>query len=200
MALLPLTPNNIISKVCWKLSTLLKENDYDEIGKIFSENKEILKNTKNKGLITNLLRYSIRTNNSQLITSLIPKLSMKRDFFELMLYFNSKEINSEIFEKNVSFDSILPDDIKFIIENDMSYLLKFLEGKFIEVDYNGYYPDTTYVTLKKFYFDKGEKYFNLIASKISKVDRNVCWLHWIQITVQLLMLEMFYILAMVMLI
>ena len=126
MALVPLTPNNIISKVCWKLSTLLKENDFDEIGKIFSENEEILKNTKNKGLITNLLRYSIRTNNSELITSLIPKLSMKRDFFELMLYFNSKKINSEIFEKNVNFDSILPDDIKFIIENDMSYLLKFL--------------------------------------------------------------------------
>lgn len=171
MALVPLAPNILVSNVCWRLSILLKENDFDEIGKIFTEHEEILKTTKNKGLITTLLRYGIRTNNSELIKSLIPKLSMKRDYFELMLHFNSKEINSTLFEKNINFDSILPDDIKFIIENDMSYLLKFLEGKFIEVDYPGYYPDTTYIPLKKYYFDKCEEYFNLIASKIHKVDK-----------------------------
>lgn len=172
MALLPLTPNNLVASVCWKLSTLLKENDFDAIGELYNEHEEILKISKNKGVVTTMLRFGIRTNNIDLIKSLIPKLSMKRDYFELMLYFKSKEINSEIFKKNVNFDTILSDDIKFIIENDMSYLLKFLEGKFIEVDYpHGYYPDTTHISLKKFYFQKCEKFLDLISSKILRVDK-----------------------------
>ena len=171
MALLPLTPNNIVSSVSWKLSTLLKENDFDAIGELFNEHEEILKTSKNKGVVTTLLRYGIRTNNTDLIKSLIPKLTMKRDYFELMLYFKSKEINSELFKNNINFDLILSDDIKFIIENDMSYLLKFLEGKFIDVDYPGYYPDTTHIPFKKFYFEKCEQFFNLISSKISPIDK-----------------------------
>ena len=172
MALLPLTANNIVSSVCWKLSNLLKENNFDAIGELYNEHEEILKISKNKGVVTTMLRYGIRTNNYDLIKSLIPKLSMKRDYFELMLYFKSKEVNSEIFKKNVNVDSILSDDIKFIIENDMSYLLKFLEGKFIEVDYpHGYYPDTTYIPFKKFYFQKCEHFFDLISSKILPIDK-----------------------------
>jgi len=170
MALQSITPNNLVSKVCWKLSNLLKENNFDEIGKIFTENEEILKTTQNKGLITILLRYSIRTNNYDMIVSLIPKLSMKRDYFELMIYFKNEEINSELFKNNINFDSILPDDIKFIIDNKMNYLLKYLEGKFIKVEYytQGYYPDSN---LKKFYFDKSEKYFDLICAKINPIDK-----------------------------
>jgi hypothetical protein len=98
---------------------------------------------------------------------------MKRDYFELMLYFKSKEVNSEIFKNNVNVDSILSDDIKFIIENDMSYVLKFLEGKFIEVDYHSqvYYSDIVNIPFKKYYFSKCEQFFNLISSKISPIDK-----------------------------
>jgi len=171
MALLPLTANNLVSSVSWKLSTLLKENDFDAIGDIYNEHEEILKTSKNKGVVTTLLRYGIRTNNNDMIKLLIPKLSMKRDYFELMLYFKSKEINSEIFKNNINFDTILSDDIKFIIKNDMSYLLKFLEGKFIEVDFPGYHPDTAIIPFKKFYFSKCEQFYNLISSKISPIDK-----------------------------
>jgi hypothetical protein len=71
----------------------------------------------------------------------------------------------------VNFINNASDDIKFIIENDMSYLLKFLEGKFIEVDYHGYYPDTASIPFKKFYFQKSKQFFDMISSKILAVDK-----------------------------
>ena len=70
MALLPLTANNIVSSVCWKLSNLLKENNFDAIGELYNEHEEILKISKNKGVVTTMLRYGIRTNNYDLIKSL----------------------------------------------------------------------------------------------------------------------------------
>jgi hypothetical protein len=168
MALLPLTQNNLVSSVCCKLSTLLKENDFDAIGELYNEHEEILKNSKNKGVVTILLRYSIRTNNIDMIKSLIPKLSMKRDFFDLMIHYNSVEYNTILFTKYINFDLIQSKDISFMIENKLTYLLPYLDGKFIELNSHNTNYDSK--DLRKYYLKNASDYIYSISQDITNKD------------------------------
>jgi len=164
--------HDISNKEIWNFSNLLKSNDFDAIEQIIKNNKHILE-TKNKGLITCLLRYGIRTKNMEIIKFITPKLSMKRDYFELMIYYNNKIKNIQLFKNHINTNLIISEDIKFMIDNNMTYLFQYLEGKFIKLDYDGYFPDIeNYDQLKKFNFSKCEEYFEIISKKINKTDKH----------------------------
>jgi hypothetical protein len=95
---------------------------------------------------------------------------MKRDYLNLIVYYNENRENNdinidEIFKKYIPFDSILPEDIEYLIENNLGYLIKYLDGKFIQLNHNLYFPD--HITYKKYPFVNSMKYFIELSTKIN---------------------------------
>lgn len=144
---------------------LLIQKKYSEIDELLEKYPiEKLTNTKNKGIISLILQFGINTNNNEIINNIFPFLSMKRDYLNYILYHkDNKDYTIEIFNKYIDLDTILSKDIEFISENNLVYLLKYLEGKFIRMDINGYFPK---VNFKKYKLDN--KDIKLLIDKISK--------------------------------
>jgi len=113
---------------------LLEAKDYVKIQQIIDANRELVYTNTQKGLVSLLLRYSIIVNNEELIASLIPRLSMKRDYFSLILYNHPNKIadNIQLFS-HINIELLDSNDIRFIVENGLTYLLPLLEGKFVKV-------------------------------------------------------------------
>jgi hypothetical protein len=117
------------------LHELLDNKNYEAIQQIIEENKELVYKSTQKGLISLLLRYSIIMRNDDLIATLIPRLSMKRDYFSLILYNHPHQIatNIDLFG-HINIYLLDSNDIKFIVENGLFYLLPLLDGKFVKVN------------------------------------------------------------------
>ena len=123
-----------------------------------------LTNTKNKSIISLILQFGINTNNEEIINNVFPYLSMKRDYLNYILYHkNNKDYTIYIFNKYIDPDTILSKDIEFISENNLVYLLKYLEGKFIKMDIDGYLPQ---INFKKYRLD--EKDIKTLYGKLAK--------------------------------
>jgi len=152
-----------------KFHDLLTNNKYSELKDILEKyGIGNLSNTKNKGIISLILQYGINTNNQAIIDYIFPHLSMKRDYLNYILYHkDDKEYTIEIFKKYIDTDSILQKDIEFISENNLIYLLKYLEGKFIKMDIEGYLPN---IDFKKFHLENKEVLFGKISRKIDPKD------------------------------
>jgi hypothetical protein len=148
---------------------LLMNNKYSELQILLEKyGMSNLSNTKNKGIISLILQYGINTNNIEIINSIFPYLSMKRDYLNYILYHKeNKEHTIEIFTKYIKPDSILQKDIEFISENNLIYLLTYLEGTFIKMDIEGYLPP---VNFQKFLLKDTEFLFSKISRKINPND------------------------------
>lgn len=124
------------------LHTLLETKNYIDIQKLIDENggNIAIIDSKNKGMISNLLRFIIETDSADLkeiITYIENKRDfslMKRDYLKFAQYYYSKDIAysinifKRIIEKNMMF---LSKDIDYILENKMYVLLPLLNGLFI---------------------------------------------------------------------
>ena len=87
---------NLTNQISRDFYINLNENNFDNIkSNIIDKYENFLKETNNKGLITSLLRYGIKINDENIIKSIINKLTMKRDFYNLMLYYNNIESANE---------------------------------------------------------------------------------------------------------
>lgn len=108
-------------------------------------------NTKNNGIITNLLQYFININNNEQIEYILKLCNncdlMKRDYLNLINYYYNIDINKSIhfLENNVLSQTsdntnniILQKDIDFIIENKLFKILEKLSGIFIETSVSNY--------------------------------------------------------------
>jgi hypothetical protein len=118
-----------------RIYQLLEANELEQIDDIFHQNLEVFHTNTQKGLVSLILRYAIIRKNEDLIESLIPRLTMKRDYFNLILYNHPRKItyNIELFS-HINIELLDSNDIKFIIDNGLIYLLPLLEGKFVKVN------------------------------------------------------------------
>lgn len=132
---------------------------------------DILINTQDKGLISLILQYGIRTCNYEIIEKIKPYLSMKRDFLHLILYNKQDIINCiEIFKKNINLELFLQKDLEFVIENKLYFILPYLEGMFLKLDING--SDFYNSKLKKYTLQNTSKYITHFSKKINNKSLN----------------------------
>jgi hypothetical protein len=59
---------------------------------------------------------------------------MKRDYIELMIYKGDPAYNSQLFEAHIDTALLEPKDIKLFIDHGMTYLFRYLDGKFLHLD------------------------------------------------------------------
>ena len=103
----------------------------DEMRRMVYGNSALIATTREKGIITMTLRFAIQEHDDALIASLIGRLSMKRDFFELMVYKGDPVYSAQLFETHIDCAVLEPKDVRFIIENGLTHLLRRLDGKFL---------------------------------------------------------------------
>jgi len=163
-----------INSLCRQFHNYLSEENFDVIQEdIIDKYKlETLIDTKNKGLISLIFQYGIIIDNTEIIESIKPFLSMKRDFLHLIVYNKQDTINCiDIFKKNINLELFLQKDIEFLIENELYFLLPCLEGMFIKLDIEG--SDIYNSKLKKFTLQNTMKYITIFSKKInSKIFKN----------------------------
>ena len=164
--------NYQINGMCRTFHEYLEKKKFDVLDTeiIQKYGLEFLTKTKNRSLISLILKYGINTDNYKIISTIFPSLTMKRDYLNLIVYYNENRENididiDEIFKKYIPFDSILPEDIEYLIENNLGYLIKYLDGKFIQLNHNLYFPD--HITYKKYPFVNSMKYFIELSTKIN---------------------------------
>lgn len=131
---------------------------------------------KNKSFISLLLDYAILINNADKINFIKDSISMKRDYLKLINYYkHDNELAKNIFKQYIDIHTLLIKDIDFIIDNELYFILPFLDGIFIEFDKIGSIPKDTILT-KKYLISENyveifkkhitEKQFDSFKSKI----------------------------------
>ncbi len=113
------------------MNQALSNNRTDEMRRIVYGNSALIATTREKGIITMTLRFAIQERDDALIASLLGRLSMKRDFFELMVYKSDPVYSAQLFEMHIDVAVLEPKDVRFMIENGLTHLLRHLDGKFL---------------------------------------------------------------------
>lgn len=113
------------------MNQALTTGNVAEMRKLIAENQELFAKTCERGIITMLLRFAIQQHDDELISTVFHRLTMKRDFFDLMVYKHDVDYNIHLFTTYIDSALLEPKDIRFIIENNLLYLLNYLDGKFI---------------------------------------------------------------------
>jgi hypothetical protein len=171
---LPLTKNltnlsGLPKQLCRDFHKSLSDCSFDYIkANIMDPYGELLKNSEDQGIITLMLRFGIKTNNEDIIRSVFDKLTMKRDFFDLMIHYNSVEYSTILFTKYINTDLIQSKDIHFMIENNLTYLLPFLDGKFIDLNIHNNNCESK--NLRKYYLKNTSDYIYSISQDIINKD------------------------------
>lgn len=114
-----------------QMNDALSNKRSDEMRKIVDDNSTLIATTREKGIITMTLRFAIQESDNALIASLFGRLSMKRDYFELMVYKGDPAYSAHLFETHIDVAVLEPKDIRFMIENGLTHLLRHLDGKFL---------------------------------------------------------------------
>jgi hypothetical protein len=147
---------------------------------------EALINTKNNGLISNILSFYINTKNDIILTQIIPYITqlnnfklMKRDYMNFINYYyiNNYPLAEQIFTQYILNNSLNTTsennslgyqmkDINFILNNKLFKLLPYLLELFIEVD-NSEFPliNPININLKKININ-----LNLLTFLINKIE------------------------------
>ena len=113
------------------MNELLQGGKTDEFRLLLNENAELIQTTREKGIITMVLRFAILERDDARIASVFDRLSMKRDYFALMVYNPDPQYCTHLFTRYI--DAALLDfkDIRFMIENRLTFLFRHLDGKFL---------------------------------------------------------------------
>lgn len=117
-----------------QLSEAFRANRFEEMRKLVDENLEMVRTTTERGVITMTLRLAIQQRDEELILMLVDRLSMKRDYIELMIYKGDPAYNSRLFEAHIDTALLEPKDIKLLVDHGMTYLFRHLDGKFLHLD------------------------------------------------------------------
>jgi hypothetical protein len=161
--------NYEINGLCRNFYNYLNSKKFDNLETeiINKYGVDFLSETKNKSLISLILQYGICKDDKEIINKIFPFLSMTRDYLHYINYYKSdKLICQEIFIKFIKPELILPKDIEYLIENNLGYLIKNLDGKFISIDSEGSIPSE--ITLKKYDFVDKNNYIRNISSEIDE--------------------------------
>jgi hypothetical protein len=114
-----------------EMNDALSNKRTDDMHRIVYGNSALIATTCEKGIITMTLRFAIQQHDDALIASLLGRLSMKRDFFELMVYKGDPVYSAQLFETRIDCAMLEPKDVRFMIENGLTHLLRRLDGKFM---------------------------------------------------------------------
>ena len=114
-----------------EMNEALSNKRTDEMRQMVYGNSALISTTREKGIITMTLRFAIQERDDALIASLLGRLSMKRDFFELMVYKGDPVYSTHLFETHIDVAVLEPKDVRFMIENGLTHLLRHLDGKFL---------------------------------------------------------------------
>ena len=114
-----------------EMNEALSNKRTDEMRRMVYGNSALIATTNEKGIITMTLRFAIQERDDALIASLLGRLSMKRDFFELMVYKGDPVYSAHLFETHIDCAVLEQKDVRFMIENGLTHLLRHLDGKFL---------------------------------------------------------------------
>jgi len=114
-----------------EMNEALSNKRTDDMRRMVYGNSALISTTREKGIITMTLRFAIQERDDVLIASLLGRLSMKRDFFELMVYKGDPVYSAHLFETHIDVAVLEPKDVRFMIENGLTFLLRHLDGKFL---------------------------------------------------------------------
>jgi hypothetical protein len=113
------------------MNELLQSGKMDEFRILLNENAELIDTTREKGIITMVLRFAILEHDDARIASVFDRLSMKRDYFALMVYNPEPEHCAHLFTRYIDAALLDSKDIRFMIENRLTFLFRYLDGKFL---------------------------------------------------------------------
>ena len=158
------------------MNELLQSNKMDEFLKLLDENEELIQTTREKGIITMVLRFAILNDDDARIASVFDRLSMKRDYFALMVYNPEPEYCAHLFTRYIDAALLDSKDIRFMIENRLTFLFRYLDGKFL----NDSRPPTcdggelveSETSLSRYTLQGCEHYIQKIVAQIEKDPKN----------------------------
>jgi hypothetical protein len=114
------------------MNELLQNGKIDEFRLLLHQNAELIQTTREKGIITMVLRFAILERDDARIASVFDRLSMKRDYFALMIYNHCEpEYCTHLFTRYIDAALLDSKDIRFMIENRLTFLFRYLDGKFL---------------------------------------------------------------------
>jgi hypothetical protein len=113
------------------MNELLQNGRMDEFRTLLDQNAELIQTTREKGIITMVLRFAILNNDDARIASVFDRLSMKRDYFALMIYNREPKYCVHLFTRYIDAALLDSKDIRFMIENRLTFLFRYLDGKFL---------------------------------------------------------------------
>ena len=114
-----------------RMNELLQGGKMDEFRLLLTQNAELIKTTREKGIITMVLRFAIWERDDARIASVFDRLSMKRDYFSLMIYNPDPEYCTRLFTRYIDAALLDYKDVRFMIENRLTFLFRHLDGKFL---------------------------------------------------------------------
>jgi len=158
------------------MNELLQSGKMDEFRTLLKENAELIYTTQEKGIITMMLRFAILEHDDARIASVFDRLSMKRDYFALMVYNPNPEYCSHLFTRYIDAALLDSKDVRFIIENRLTFLFRFLDGKFLHDSSSQCQNAEELVEcepcLSRYTLQNPEHYIQTIVAQIQKNPKN----------------------------
>ena len=154
-----------------EMNEALSKKRTDDMRQMVYGNSALIATTREKGIITMTLRFAIQERDDALIASLIGRLSMKRDFFELMVYKGDPVYSAHLFETHIDVAVLEAKDIRFMIENGLTFLLRHLDGKYLH-DAGGTKTEFDKSTLRVYSLQNCTHYIEKIIKVIETNPKN----------------------------
>jgi hypothetical protein len=154
-----------------EMNEALSKKRTDEMRRMVYGNSALIATTREKGIITMTLRFAIQEGDDALVASLIGRLSMKRDFFELMVYKGDPVYSAHLFETHIDVAVLEPKDLRFMIENGLTFLLRHLDGKYLH-DAGGTKTEFDKSTLRVYSLQNCTHYIEKIIKAIEANPKN----------------------------
>jgi hypothetical protein len=158
------------------MNELLQSGKADEFRTLLHQNAELIQTTREKGIITMVLRFAILNNDDACIASVFDRLSMKRDYFALMIYNGDPEYCVHLFTRYIDAALLDSKDIRFIIENRLTFLFRYLDGKFLydssSQTAEGESGEVETDSLSRYTLQGCEHYIQKIVAQIEKDPKN----------------------------
>ena len=157
------------------MNELLQSNKMDEFRILLNQNEELIQTTREKGIITMVLRFAILNDDDARIASVFDRLSMKRDYFALMVYNPEPEYCAHLFTRYIDAALLDSKDIRFMIENRLTFLFRYLDGKFLNDSRptcDGGELVESETSLSRYTLQGCEHYIKKIVAQIEKDPKN----------------------------
>jgi hypothetical protein len=156
------------------MNELLQNGLKDDFRSLLDKNAELIRTTREKGIVTMVLRFAILERDDALIVSLFDRLSMKRDYFALMVYNPDPEYCIHLFTRYIDTALLDSKDIRFMIENRLAFLFRYLDGKFLHDSDSEAFEAPPYdlTCLSRYSLQGCDYYIQKIVSRMEKNPKN----------------------------